>query len=347
METKRIRFGLVGCGNIGTRHAEHIANLGILAAVCDTNIQRAQEMAGRYACPYYGNIEAMLASEKDLGVVSVCTPNGLHREHTIQSLAAGHHVLCEKPMAICTRDCLAMMEAEQRAGKKLFIVKQNRFNPPVMALKRAITMGKLGRVFNVQVNCFWNRSDRYYAESPWKGNKLLDGGILFTQFSHFVDLLYWMVGDVKTVSCLTHNYLHAGKIEFEDTGVALLQFENDALGTINFTINSFAKNFEGSLTVFAEHGTVKIGGQYLNVLEYQNIRDYEIVAVQESRPPNEYGFYQGSMSNHDKVYENIIDVLLHDGEIATNSQAGLKTVEIIEKIYRAAAGQVREAWAEK
>ena len=229
-----------------------------------------------------------------------------------------------------------MIRASEQANRKLFIVKQNRFNPPIVALRNAIDEGRLGRVLGVQVNCFWNRNEAYYNSSDWKGTKELDGGTLYTQFSHFIDLMYWLNGEVERISAYTCN-LNLGKIvEFEDSGVIALTFANGSLGTIHFSVNSFGKNMEGSITVFGTRGTVKVGGQYLNTLEYQAIEDYTIPDVEEHRPPNEYGFYQGSMSNHDKVYENIVHVLHENGRIATGGEEGLKTVEIIEKIYRAA-----------
>jgi predicted dehydrogenase len=226
-----------------------------------------------------------------------------------------------------------MIQAQEASGKHLFIVKQNRFNPPVAAVKNAIDAGRLGRIIDVQLNCFWNRDAGYYRQSDWKGRKELDGGILFTQFSHFIDLLYWMFGEVRTVQVLTRNFLHRDTIEFDDTGVVILEFASGALGTINFTINSHQKNFEGSLTIFGEKGTIKIGGQYLNVLEYQNVENFAITDLPASRPANDYGFYQGSMSNHDQVFLNVVNVLRHGAAIATTAWEGLKTVEIIERIH--------------
>jgi predicted dehydrogenase len=240
----------------------------------------------------------MLRDEPEIDVVSICTPNGLHAHHTRLALAAQKHVICEKPMAINSKDCTRMIDAAQRAHKQLFIVKQNRFNPPVMALKKVVDEGRLGRIFNVQLNCFWNRGREYYRDSDWKGRIAMDGGTLFTQFSHFIDLIYWLAGEVVRVHAFRGNFLHQGIIEFEDTGAVALEFESGALGTINYTVNSYKKNMEGSITVFGEKGTVKVGGQYLNVLEYQSIDGYEITDLPESRPANEYGFHQGSMSNH-------------------------------------------------
>jgi predicted dehydrogenase len=328
-----IQFAVVGCGRIGQRHAELIRSMATLAAVCDVKRQRADQLSANYGCHAYSAIDDLLANETTIDVVSVCTPNGLHAEHTIRSLRSGKHVLCEKPMALHVRDCRRMIEESERSGKKLFVVKQNRFNPPIAALKKAVEEGRLGRIVSVQLNCFWNRTDAYYKESDWKGTADLDGGTLYTQFSHFVDLLIWMVGDIGDVHVITKNFLHQSTVDFEDTGVIALEFVNGALGTINYTVNSYRKNMEGSITLFGEKGTVKIGGQYLNALEYQCIDGYEITNVAVSAPANDYGFYQGSMSNHDKVYQNVIDVLTNNSAIATSGLEGLKTVEVIERIY--------------
>lgn len=330
-----IRIGLIGCGRIAQRHAEHISNYGILVAVCDIVKDKADSLAKKYDVKSYYNTNEFLANEKEMDLVAICSPNGLHAEHSIKALNAGFHVLCEKPMAINVYDCGEMIKAAEKNNRRLFAIKQNRFNPPVAAIKEAIDRGDLGKIYSVQLSCFWNRNFDYYFNS-WKGTADLDGGTLYTQFSHFVDLLYWMIGDVKTANALIGNFAHQGVIEFEDTGVVALQFYNGALGTINYTVNSYGKNMEGSLTIFAEKGTVKIGGQYLNELEYQNIEGLVIKDLPAGNTANNYGQYQGSMSNHDKVYENVIDVLKNGSAISTNSFEGLKTVEIIDKIYQSA-----------
>ena len=269
---------------------------------------------------------------RNFDVISICSPNGFHAQHSIKALNAGFHVLCEKPLAISVQDCGEMIKAAEKANRRLFAIKQNRFNPPVSAVKNAIDDGRLGKIYSIQLSCFWNRNEDYYHNS-WKGTKELDGGTLYTQFSHFIDLLYWLIGDIKNANGYIGNYAHEGIIEFEDTGVVVVEFYNGAIGTINYTVNSFEKNMEGSLTIFAENGTVKIGGQYLNELEYQNIKNFKIENLPKGNKPNNYGNYVGSMSNHDKIYENVIDVLQNGASISTNSFEGLKTVEIIDKIY--------------
>lgn len=332
---KHFNFAIVGCGRIAQRHAEHIHNCGSLKAVCDIDLGKAQSLAKKYGAAAYAGIEDLLDHEKGIDVVSVCSPNGLHAQHSIKALQAGFHVLCEKPMALTVQDCGEMINAAERSNKRLFIVKQNRFNPPVAAVKKIIDEGRLGKIYSAQLSCFWNRNEAYYKNS-WKGTRDMDGGTLFTQFSHFIDLLYWIVGDVKEVRSFIGNFDHQGIIEFEDTGVVSLKFYNGAIGTINYTVNSHGRNMEGSLTLFGEKGTVKIGGQYLNELEYQDIQDYKIENLPPGNPANNYGQYQGSMSNHDKVYQNLVEVLGGNGIIATGGFEGLKTVEIIDKIYSSA-----------
>lgn len=330
-----MKFALIGCGRIAQRHAEQIHRVGELVAVCDVVAARAEELAAKYKSAPFNSIEQLL-SKVAVDVVSVCTPNGLHAEHSIAALRAGCHVLVEKPMALTSRDAGEMIKAAERANRRLFAIKQNRFNPPVAAVKHAIDQGRLGKILSFQLSCFWNRNADYYKDS-WKGTKGLDGGTLYTQFSHFVDLLYWMIGDVQCVSAFTGNLAHQGMIEFEDTGVAVLECENGTIGTINYTVNSYAKNMEGSLTLFGEKGTVKIGGQYLNELEYQSIENFEFSDLPAGNTANNYGTYFGSMSNHDKVYDNVVETLQRSGSISTNSFEAMKTVEIIEKIYQAAA----------
>jgi predicted dehydrogenase len=329
---KTIKFALIGCGRIAQRHAEQIHRLGELSAVCDIKESAALALSEKYNCRPYFNIDTLLSNEPDVDVVSVCTPNYLHAEHSIKSLKAGNHVLCEKPMALSVRDCENMIYTAEQTNRRLFIVKQNRYNPPVVELKKVIEENRLGKIFYVQLNCFWNRNEDYYLQSDWKGRLDKDGGTLYTQFSHFIDLLVWLFGDFKNVKVLLQNYLHPN-IEFEDTGAVLIEFFNGAIGTINYTVNSYQKNMEGSITVFGSKGTVKIGGQYLNALEYQNIEDYSFQNVTPVNKANDYGFYQGSMSNHDKVYENVVNVLNGKDTIATNAIEGLKVVRIIEDIY--------------
>lgn len=329
----KLKVALIGAGRIAQRHAKHVHALGELVAVCDIDLAKAEALGVVYnVAAYSSHTEMLNAIEAD--VITICTPNGLHAKHAIDALNNGFHVLCEKPMGISAAECQEMIDVAATNDRKLFAIMQNRFNPPVAAVKQVIDEGRLGNILSVHLSCFWNRNEDYYRDS-WKGTKALDGGCLYTQFSHFVDLLYWMFGSVDQVAGFSKNSQHQGVIEFEDNGVVALQFSNGALGSIHFTVNSHAQNMEGSLTVFGTKGTVKIGGQYLNELEYQNIEGYEITNLPSGNTANNYGQYQGSMSNHDEVYKNLIDVMQNGGAIATSALEGMQTVALIDQIYAA------------
>jgi len=323
-------FAIIGCGRIGLRHAQQITPLANVKAVCDIVPEKANELAAMFNATAYYTLESLLAAELNLDLISICTPNGLHAEHTIKALKAGINVLCEKPLCLNIMDGKNILQTAKLAQKKIFVVKQNRYNPPVTYLKSLLDLNKLGQIYSFQINCFWNRPPQYYTE--WKGTKHLDGGTLFTQFSHFIDLLYWLLGDVEKVKKITKNFAHPA-IEFEDTGVVLFNMQSGAIGSMNYTVNSYKVNMEGSFTIFAEKGTVKIGGQYLNELEYFNVKDIDFPKLQTGNIANSYGFYQGTMSNHDKVYENLIIALEDNNHQFASAEEGLKTVEIIERIY--------------
>jgi predicted dehydrogenase len=329
----KLKFGLVGCGNIGKRHAEIIIELGILVAVCDTDVVKLAEFTTKYNCKGYNSYELMLQNAGDLQVMVICTPNYLHATQSILALNAGLHVLCEKPMALNYADCLLMIEAAEKSGKILHVVKQNRYNPPVLKLKQLLSSGDLGNIFSVQLNCYWNRNSDYY-NSPWKGIKALDGGTLFTQFSHFIDLLNWLVGETDKVNAFSGNFNHKGIIDFEDAGVVIIKFKNGAIGSIHYTINAFGKNMEGSITIFGEKGTIKIGGQYLNELEYQSVNKLHIEELPKGNPCNNYSGYSGSMSNHKEVYLALIDLIKMGDLSSTNMNEASQTVKLIEKIYK-------------
>jgi len=328
-----IAFAIIGCGRIAQRHALHIREYGRLVAVCDSIETKAQALAEEYGVAPFILIDDLFAAGLEIDVIVICTPNGLHAQHAIQALRKGYHVLVEKPMAITSKDCREMIIAAELAHKQLFTVMQNRFNPPVIAVKKALDAGAFGKLFSIQLTCFWNRDNAYY-EGSWKGTKEMDGGTLFTQFSHFIDLLYWFFGDVKKVYAMSKNAAHSGVIEFEDSGVVMLEFVNGIIGTINFSVNSFGKNREGSLSILGAEGTVKIGGEYLNTIEYAEFRKYQLENLPRSNEANDYGTYKGSMSNHDKVYKDLVETLQYGEPYYASLLEGLKTVEIIEKIYQ-------------
>lgn len=328
----KLNFAVVGCGRIGKRHIEQVRKFANLVAICDVDSSVLAELSIDSNLLCFSSLQDLLKAKIDIDVISICSPNGLHAQMSIDCLNQGYNVLCEKPLALSIIEAGNMLECAEKNNRRLFVVKQNRFNPPVAAVKSLINNGSLGKVFNFQLNCFWNRNEDYYANS-WKGTLNLDGGTLFTQFSHFIDLLYWFAGDIKEVFGFSDNYLHQDIIEFEDTGVVCLKFKNGAIGTINYTVNAFNKNMEGSLTIFGTKGTVKIGGQYLNELEYQSIDGIEISNLPKGNSPNNYGNYVGSMSNHDLVYKNVIDVLENNAPIEASAFDGFMSIMLIEKIY--------------
>jgi UDP-N-acetyl-2-amino-2-deoxyglucuronate dehydrogenase len=327
------QFAITGCGKIAGRHAQQVARLGKLVAVCDVVPMRADELAAEYGAKAYYDHATMLANEKGLDVVSICTPNGLHAQQSIAALQAGFNVLCEKPMCLSTADGITMTEAAEAAAKKLFVVKSTRYNPVIAALKKLIDEGRLGKVYSFQLNCVWNRPAAYYDHS-WKGTMALDGGTLYTQFSHYTDVLLWLLGDAVDVTGFRANSGHEGIIEFEDTGAIAVQLQSGAIGVIHYTVNALHKNQEVSLTIVAEKGTVKLAGEYMNELVYQEPVLIDTSKLEKAGGPNDYGFYKGSMSNHDKVYDNLIKALGGAESAVTDGEGALKTVTFIEKIYQ-------------
>ena len=325
----KIKFGVVGFGNIGKRHVQHILNNeeAQLVAICDEK-SIEEKIDGVH---YFTSLETML-QEENIDVVNVCTPNYLHHAHTILSLQYKKHVVCEKPMAISVAQCNEMIEAATENAKTIFVVKQNRFNEPVQQVKKLMNENGLGNVYFINVNCFWNRNEYYYNESNWRGKKHLDGGCLFTQFSHFIDILYYLFGEIKNVKGLMKNFNHA-YTEVEDSGSFVMETMQGAIVNFNFSTCSFEKNMEGAITVLGEYGTVKIGGQYLNTIEYQHIKAVQLPEINIVAKSNDYGKYQGSMSNHDKIISNVINTLQGKDTIMTNATEGMQVVKIIEEMY--------------
>lgn len=332
-----LRFAIIGCGKIAPRHVVEIVKHGRLVAVCDIINKKADELAQSHNANAYYSIDDLLKNENNIDVVAICTPNGLHAEHSIKALKAGSHVLCEKPLCISSADALKMMDTAKTNNKKLFVVKSTRYNPALAALKIAIDEKRLGPIYSFQLNCFWNRPAAYYADS-WKGGKSLDGGTLYTQFSHYIDALLWLLGDIGNVTGFRKNFAHQNIIDFEDSGTVAIEMKNGTIGGLNWSVNTFQKNMEVSLSIIGEKGSLRIGGEYMNKLEYQLIDQYQL-DISGGGNANDYGFYKGSMSNHDKIYENLVKALKADDHPFANAGDGLKTVETIERIYKSVSLQ--------
>jgi predicted dehydrogenase len=326
----RLKFAIIGCGKIAPRHAAEIVKWGELSAVCDIVPEKADALAKEFNCRAYYTVAGLLASEKNIDLAAVCTPNGLHATHAIQCLLQDWHVLCEKPLSLSATDARRMIETAETHHRKLFVVKSTRYNPALAALKKMITNNELGRIYSFQLNGFWNRPAAYY-EGTWHGTEL-DGGTLFTQFSHYIDALLWLLGGIRQVKGFRKNMVHKNLLLAEDCGVVSVEMENGVLGGINWSVNTFRENLEVSLTLIAEKGTVKLGGPYMNQVEYQ-LTDGAGIPVTETGAANDYGFYKGSMSNHDKVYENLVKAFEDSTHPFASAEDGLKTVEAIEKIY--------------
>lgn len=331
----KTRIAIVGYGNIGRRHAAHILQHPDteLVAVCD--IKEAAAADAPEGVAFYTSLDELLANTQ-ADVLCVCTPNYLHEPHAIAGLQAGLHTVVEKPMAISVASCDMMIAAADKAGKTIFAVKQNRYNPPVQAVKELINNGALGKIFMIQVNCFWNRGEAYYAESDWRGKKDKDGGCLFTQFSHFVDILYYLNGPLADAKGAVYNYAHTHNTEVEDSGSFVMHAANGSIISFSFSTCAYERNMEGSITIMAEKGTVKIGGQYLNTIEYQKLEGITLPDINITAKANDYGLYQGSMSNHDKVIQNVVDVLHHGLPVMTGAQEGKAVVEMITQMYAGA-----------
>ena len=330
---QKLRFAIVGCGKIAPRHAAEAASRGQIIAVCDIVPERADALAAQYGAKAYYRLEDMLTEAQSFDLLAICTPNGLHAAQSIAALEKGIHVLCEKPLSLSSADAKAMMHASEMNDRRLFVVKSTRYNPALATLKKKLDDGSLGKLYSFQLNCFWNRPAAYYAGS-WKGQLALDGGTLFTQFSHYIDALLWLLGDIREVRGYRKNMAHEGIIEFEDSGVAAIEMENGMLGGLNWSVNTFQQNMEVSLSIIAEKGSIRIGGGYMNQLDYQLV-DADPLMVPAPGQANDYGFYKGSMSNHDKIYENLLIAMQDASHPFANALDGLKTVAAIEKIYKA------------
>ena len=334
---KPVKFAVIGCGHIGKRHAEMICRNPKAALVALIDVKEKSSLKiDAYNIPFFQSLEEFLQAGIAADVINIATPNGLHAQQALQCLNAQKNIVIEKPIAITKADAEKIIFKALNVHKYVFAVMQNRYSPPSVWIKEMIESGKLGKIFMVQMNCYWNRDERYYKKDAWHGTKKLDGGSLFTQFSHFVDIFYWLFGDIQNIQTKLRCFNHEGLTEFEDSGLVTFDIVNGGIGSINFSTSVWNKNMESSMTIIAENGSIKIGGQYMEQIEYCHVKDYTMPQLPKTNPGNDYGGYQGSAANHAYVIENVIDVIHSNSSITTNALEGLKVVDIIECIYAAA-----------
>ncbi len=324
-----VNFAVVGTGKIGTRHIECIqyTENASLVATCDLNHEITEGVR------HYTTVEELLSNEPSIDVVCICTPNGLHAEQALLALEAKKHVVIEKPMGLKKAHCEKVIHKSLQVHKHVFCVMQNRYSPPSVWLKEMIEEKRLGEIYMVNINCFWNRDDRYYTGKNWHGTKDLDGGCLYTQFSHFVDMMYWLFGDIENIQSNFKDFKHKTSTEFEDSGLIHFDFCEGGMGSFQFTTCVPHQNFESSMTILGEKGIIRVGGQYMEKVELCQVDDYTMPKLRESNTPNNYGEYKGSAANHQFVFDNIMSTLSNQSTISTNALEGLKVVDIIERMY--------------
>jgi UDP-N-acetyl-2-amino-2-deoxyglucuronate dehydrogenase len=332
--SNKIKFAVLGCGHIGKRHAEMIVRNSESELVGLIDIKDKKELnIESFNVPFFNSIEDFFESGIEVDVINIATPNGLHSENALTCLENGKNVVIEKPIALNKNDAEKVLYKSLQKHKHVFAVMQNRYSPPSIWIKELIESGKLGKIFIVQLNCYWNRDQRYYTKESWHGSEQLDGGTLFTQFSHFIDIMYWLFGDVVNISAKFNDFNHSTLTDFEDSGFVTFDFINGGMGVLNYSTSIWDKNLESSMTIIAENGSVKIGGQYMNEVEYCHVKNYEMPILPPTNPGNDYGAYKGSAQNHGYVIENVVNVLQNRSIITTNALEGLKVVEIIQRIY--------------
>jgi UDP-N-acetyl-2-amino-2-deoxyglucuronate dehydrogenase len=339
---RHIRFALVGCGRISGNHFEALKQhqgRAELVAVCDTRAAAVQAAVARTGARGFDSLDALLAGmdTHQADIVVLATPSGLHPLQAMRVASAGRHVLSEKPMATKWDDAVAMVRACRDAGVKLFVVKQNRLNPTLQLLKTAVEGGRFGRVHMVNVNVFWTRPQSYYDEAPWRGRWDMDGGAFLNQASHYVDMVDWLVGPVDSVHAYTATL--GRDIEAEDTGVMSLRLRSGGLASINVTMLTHGKNFEGSITLLGERGTVRIGGVAVNRIDHWEFDEArpEDAAVEDASyaTPSVYGF------GHPLYYDNVIATLRGEKQAQVDGYEGLRSLEVIIAAYRSARDGVR------
>jgi UDP-N-acetyl-2-amino-2-deoxyglucuronate dehydrogenase len=331
---RKIRFALVGCGRIAANHfgaIERHADRAELVAVCDVDRKALDAAASKTGAKAYARLDELLAGS-DADIVALATPSGLHADQTVEIAQAGRHVMTEKPMATRWQDGKRMVAACDAAGVRLFVVKQNRRNPTLQLLKQAVDQDRFGRIYMVAINVFWSRPQSYYESAAWRGTWEFDGGAFMNQASHYVDLLDWLIGPVESVQAYTGTLARA--IEVEDTGVMSVRWRSGALGSVSVTMLTYPKNFEGSITIIGEKGTVRVGGVAVNEIQHWEFADKrpedDKVKSASYETTSVYGF------GHPLYYDNVIKVLRGEAQPETDGREGLKSLEVLIATYLSA-----------
>lgn len=328
-----LNFALVGCGRIAKRHADLLKNNQIqnarLSAVCDVIPERAKAFGTQYDVPYYLDMNEMMRKEA-IDVVSVLTPSGMHAEHVVKLADHGKHIVVEKPMALTLEDADRMIQKCDEKGVHLFVVKQNRFNVPVVKMREAFHAGRFGQIVMGTVRVRWSRDQSYYNQDSWRGTWRYDGGVFTNQASHHVDLLLWMMGEVESVFARSGTYLV--KTETEDTGVAILKFTSGALGIIEATTAVRPKDLEGSISILGSGGTVEISGFAVNEIRHWNFvnespEDASVRKEFSVNPPNVYGF------GHKTYLDHVVEVIESGKSALVSGLEGRKSLEVLAAIY--------------
>lgn len=362
MTSHKIRFAVCGFGHIGKKHAELLLNHPdcSLVAIIDINSQVKEHEVYPGEIPFFSSLESYIAEDGIAEVMVLATPNGFHISQAELCIHSGMHVIIEKPMGLSKDSCEALISLARTLQKHVFVVKQNRFSPTVKWLKDLSDQKRLGKIFWVNIQCYWNRDERYYGNlinetnpdskadlitqmkirqlsglHPWKGSSSLDGGVLFTQFSHFIDIMFWVFGDIKNIKSRMYNFNHSINTHFEDSGIITFDFMKEGSGSLQFTTSVWDKNMESSIVVIGENGSIKIGGQYMNKVEYCHVHQYDLPQLEPTNAPNNYGNFSGSAANHAYIIDNAVKTISGMELASIGPEDGMKVVDIIERMYKA------------
>lgn len=330
----KIKITVLGYGHIGKRHVDVILNNSEfeLVAVIES-VSKESLFLAETGIPVFIDLSTFFDAKLKVDVIAVCTPNGLHFEHSKIIIEHGVNVIIEKPITLESIHAKILQDLSIKNSVEIFSVMQNRLSPPAIWLKSLLGSEKLGKIYMVQVSCYWNRDDQYYSHNKWHGTKKLDGGTLYTQFSHYLDVLLWMFGDITNIESKLENFNHQETTEFEDSGIITFDFQSGGIGSFSFSTAVWKENLESSLTIIAEKGSVKIGGQYMEKVEKCAVKDYVLPDLNKINLPSECESYKGSAQNHYLLYKDIANFINRNIMLSMELDESIKLIERIEDIY--------------